>query len=111
MRVAVHLPESHPAGPGVVAFRLGRIREGIDNHVLHTGVTTPLDEFVVGLLAQAKAEFPEEGVEVKLERLVSLDDGTAEWVAVDQVTDEHVLVPPGEDKAAEFHVEVGQEAV
>jgi hypothetical protein len=112
MRVAVHIPPDHPAhgggvqGPAVCAYRLGRIRDGIDNFYVHSGETIPLDEFVSGLVEQAKAEFPEPGVEVKVERLIDNGDGTASWIdAEDFDADEHTPAGAGEGKAAEINVQ------
>ena len=111
MRVAVHLPDDHPHGGGVVAYKLGRIRDGVDNHVLHTGETVPLDEFVAGLVKQAHEEYPEDGVEVRVERLVDNGDGTMSWVdAEDFDPDEHAEAGEGDSKSTEVHVESRTEA-
>lgn len=111
MRVAVHLPEGHPHGSGVVAYKLGRIRDGVDNHVIHTGETTPIEEFVAGLVEQAKRDYPEEGVQVKVERLVDNGDDTMSWVDAEQFDpDEHEPAAEGESKSAEINVESRTEA-
>lgn len=79
MRIAVHFPKDHPVSPGaVVAYRLGRIVDGVHNHVMHEGVTVPLDEFVGGLVAQARAEFPD--CDVRIERLIEHGEGEGRWI-------------------------------
>lgn len=83
MRVAVYLPLDHPEHGGesekpvAVAYRLGRIEPGVHNAPLgHPEI--PFEEFVLGLVEQAKAEYPD--AQVELERLVDKGDGTAEWI-------------------------------
>lgn len=110
MRVAVYLPPDHPAhgggveGPAVSAYRLGRIRDGVDNFYVHSGQTIPIDQFVAGLIAQAQAEFPT--AEVKLERLVDNGDGTGTWVPDEQYDPAlHTPAPSGESTATEINVQ------
>lgn len=107
MRVAVHIPAGHPDspdGPAVVAYRLGRVRDGIDNHLIHTGETVPMDEFLVGLSKQAEAEYPD--CEIKVEHLVDNGDGTATWVPADEFDPEaHTPAGEGEAKATEVTVQ------
>lgn len=111
MRVAVHLPDDHPDGGGVVAYKLGRIRDGIDNHVVHTGEMTPLDEFAAGLVEQAKRDYPQDGVKVVVERLVDNGDGTAKWIPADDFDPEQHRSPEaGGGAAREFNVESKVEA-
>lgn len=110
-RVAVHLPPGHPHGDPeqtvVVAFRLGRIRDGIDNLIIHTGEVVPIEEFRAGLFKQAQAEYP--GAEVKLERLVDNGDGTARWIdAIEFDPSQHVPAGSGEGRAATVSVQSGQ---
>lgn len=112
MRVAVHLPSGHPehGDPDnpetvVVAYRLGRIREGIDNLILHTGELVPLDKFVAGLITQARAEFP--AAEVKLERLVQKADkpDEGEWIPAESFNpDQHTPVGAGASTSKDLHV-------
>lgn len=109
MRVAVQCPDDHPVSPGAVfAFRLGRIEDGVHNHVLHTGETVPLQDFVAGLVGLAKEEFP--GHTVRIERLVDSGDGTSRWVPADEFDPEqHTPAPPGgSSKSAEINVTSAQ---
>jgi hypothetical protein len=113
-RVAVHLPPGHPHGlpdePVVFAYRLGRIRDGQDNLLIHSGETIPLDVLIGGLVKQAKAEYPEKGVEVKLERLVDNGDDTASWIDAEQFDPEqHTPAGAGTGAARAIHVDAGQE--
>ena len=109
MRVAVHFPAGHPLAPdgAVVAYKLGRIRDGIDNHIIHTGETVPLDEFVTGLVGQAQAEYPD--AEIKVERLVDNGDETSSWVPAEEFEPAQAA-PPGEAHAADFTAQANSEA-
>jgi hypothetical protein len=103
MRVAVVCPPDDPVNPGAhFAFRLGRVEDGVHNHLLHTGETIPMDDFMAGLVEQAKAEFP--NAEVRVEVLV--EDGGPEkgkWVTEDEYDpDQHVRVGRGQIRSAEF---------
>lgn len=103
MRVAVICPDDHPVSPGAVfAYRLGRIEDGVHNHVIHTGEVTPVEEFAAGLVEQAKREYPDHTV--RIERLVDNGDNTGTWVPLEELTDEHKLHAPGGIKSADFHV-------
>lgn len=122
MRIAVYYPAGHPAvgvypeghpqagqpaEPTAFAYRLGRIEDGVHNHVLHTGETIPLQEFVGGLVAQAKAEHPD--AQVVVERLVDNGDETSRWIAADQLSAEHTPAPPGGAAAAATEISVSSE--
>jgi hypothetical protein len=98
----VHFPPEHAlnaAGeePAVVAYKLGRIEDGVHNApVGHEPVA--LDEFVNGLVAQAQAEYPDATIAV--ERLVDNGDGTSRWIPADQFDPEqHTPVGPGNQVA------------
>lgn len=113
-RVAVHIPPGHPHHGGgeqtdVVAYRLGRIRDGIDNFNVATGETTPVDDLAAGLADQARAEYPD--CEVKLERLVDNGDGTSRWIPADEFdAEQHTPAPGGGSAARTFTATAGQEA-
>lgn len=131
MRVAVYLPKDHPAvgvypeghpqagqpaEPTPFAYRLGRIEDGVHNHILHTGETIPIEEFVGGLVKLAREEY--EGAVVTVERLVQVEPpseehpaGQAQWVPADAFNpDEHTPAPPGgSSKAAEFSAVANQQ--
>lgn len=106
MRVAVHLPPDHPEhgggveGSAVIAYRLGRIEEGVHNAPIgHEPV--PISDFVVALFKQAQAEYP--GAEVRLERLVDNGDGTSSWVDAQEFDPEvHTPQGPGNVHTGEF---------
>jgi hypothetical protein len=68
-RVAVH-----QADGTVFAYKVGNVIDGSHNVDLLSGTVTPVEHVLAGLVAQAKAEYPEH--EVQVEHLV---DGT--WVA------------------------------
>jgi hypothetical protein len=114
-RVAVHLPPGHPHGEPdrtvVVAYRLGRIREGQDNFLIHTGQTIPLEQFTQGLVDQATVEYPDATVVV--ERLVMDDDGSdsAHWIPASEFDPAaHTPAGAGTGMAKTLHVSAGQEA-
>jgi hypothetical protein len=113
-RVAVTLPPGHPHGEPdrevVFAYRLGRIREGIDTLLIHTGETIPLDVFTQGLVDQAVAEYP--GCEVSVQRLVMDDDSedNAHWIPASEFDPlAHVPAGAGSGMAKTLHVSAGQE--
>lgn len=97
MRVAVHFPPDHPTSPGAIsAYNLGRIEDGTHNKVWHTGETTDIREFVDGIIARAKNEFPD--CEIVLERLIhdSEHAGESKWIPADELDEtEHVPVGAG----------------
>ena len=98
-RVAVTSPDDPSA---TFAYRLGRIDPGVHNHELHTGRTTPIDEFIAGLVEQAQAEYPDH--EVRVERIV-VDGDAATWIPDDEFDPErHTAVEPGVEKQATIHV-------
>jgi hypothetical protein len=113
MRVAVHIPPDHPEhgggveGNAVVAYRLGRIEDGVHNAPIgHDPV--PLEEFTQKLLEQARAEFP--GCDVRLERLIDNGDGTSSWIDAEEFDpDIHTAQGAGNTKSAEIHVTNEQE--
>jgi hypothetical protein len=112
-RVAVTLPPGHPHGEPdeqvTFAFRLGRIREGIDTLVIHTGQTIPLDEFTQGLIDQAHAEYP--GCDVAVQRLVMDGDDSAHWIPAAEFDPAvHVPAGAGSGRVATFNAQAGQEA-
>lgn len=120
MRVAVYLHPDHPhAGvdaegnraeePVVLAFRLGRIEEGVHNAPIgHPAI--PLDDFVKGLVAEARAEYPD-AMDVRVERLIDNGDGTGRWIPDDEYNpDAHTAVGPGNIKSTEVHVTSEQSA-
>lgn len=107
MRVAVHFDDDHPLaqadGPAVVAFRVGRIEDGVHNApVGHDPVE--LGEFLQRVLTLAHAEYPEceitqdESIpnRISLERLVQKaeDPAAGEWISADKF-DPDVHVPVG----------------
>lgn len=94
MRVAVHFAEDHPLaqddGPAVVAYRLGRIEDGVHNAPAgHDPVA--LDEFLARLTRQARDEYPNHlvtqdesvGNRISIEVLVDNGDGTSRWINAD----------------------------
>lgn len=105
MRIAVHFPDGHPLapeGPAVAAYKLGRIEDGVHNApVGHAAV--PLHEFLIGLLKEAQAEYPE--CEVKIERLIDNGDETSRWISADEFDPEkHTPVGAGASIAREIGV-------
>jgi hypothetical protein len=93
MRVAVHFPDGT-----VSAYRLGRIEDGRHNFFIHTGETIPIDEFVQGLVDQAKKEFPD--ADVVVERLVATENGESEWISAEEFdTEQYTAVDAGNTQA------------
>jgi hypothetical protein len=81
MRVAVYLPDGHPEAPGgacVVAYKFGRVEDGVQNYMAHTNTTVPIKEFVSALADRAREEYPSPA-EVKIEHFHDNGDGTASW--------------------------------
>lgn len=82
----MHFLDGHPlaqaGGRAVVAYRLGRIEDGVHNTLVHTGETIPLDEFLAAMVASARAEYPD--AIVQIERLVDLGDGTGAWIPAEK---------------------------
>ncbi|MGD0386757.1 MAG: hypothetical protein ABSB73_11565 [Solirubrobacteraceae bacterium] len=112
-RVAVTLPPGHPHGdpdePVTFAFRLGRIREGLDNVLVHTGETIPIDEFTQALVDQALADYP--GCQVGVERLVMDTDGSdsAQWIPTSEFdAEQHTPAGAGAARATTVHVTSSQ---
>jgi hypothetical protein len=84
MRVAVTLPAEHPESGGeeaTIAYRLGRIEDGVHNLIVHTGEIVPLEEFLAGLIKQAEAEYPTAKVEVQ--RLIKDGEDAGKWIAAE----------------------------
>lgn len=123
MRVAVHFAAGHPLargdgpdlephdGPAVVAYKLGRIEDGVHNAPIgHEQI--PLEDFIRALLKQAQAEYPhhlvtqDETVEnrISVERLVR-DGDEGRWIPADQFDPErHEAVGPGQQITRELGV-------
>lgn len=103
MRIAVTCPDDHSVSPGATfAYALGRIEEGVHN-APPGHPAQELEDYVLGLVEQARAEFP--GHEVRVERLVDRGDGTGEWIAADEFDPKvHTSVGPGNVKSTQMHV-------
>lgn len=107
MRVTVVCPDDHPVSPGAeFAFRLGRVEDGIHNHLLHTGETIPMDEFLGALVEQARQEYPDHEVRVDVLVQNDKDPTTSHWVTSDEYDPEvHARVGAGAIREREFTIQ------